>query len=77
MPPHLRPETLRRLVELLASAFDRHELEQIVQFDLGETLANVVATDVRFSQLALETTQWAGRQGRLLELAEALARARP
>ena len=77
MPPHPQPETLRRLVELLTSAFDRGELTQVLQFELGETLATVVATDGSFAELVFDLVQWAGRHGRLEPLAEALARARP
>jgi hypothetical protein len=83
MPPHPQPETLRRLVELLTSAFDRGELTQVLQLELNETLANVVATDGSFAELVFDLVQWAGRHGRhgrhgrLEPLAEALARARP
>ena len=80
MPPNPQPETLRRLVELLTSAFDRGELTQVLQLELNETLANVVATDGSFAELVFDLVQWAGRHGRhgrLEPLAEALARARP
>jgi hypothetical protein len=82
MPPNPQPETLRRLVELLTSAFDRGELTQVLQLELNETLANVVATDGSFAELVFDLVQWAGRHGRhgrhgrLEPLAEALARAR-
>jgi len=58
-------------------AFDVDSLAQLVQFRLGERLDLIVPAETAFDTVVFKLVLWADQRGQLLELARAVAEARP
>jgi hypothetical protein len=74
----LRGDELARFRNVILSAFDRNELEQLLRFHLDVRLYDEIASPGRsFGQTVVEVLMWAEQQGITAELIKALAQERP
>src|SRR5687767_5583874 len=67
----------RDLRDALLAAFDLGSLTQLVFFDLGQTLANIVNVNQPFEDVTFGLINWAGQNGTTAALVLAMQQARP
>ena len=66
----------KQIQDVLLAAFDRAELAQMVQFQLGEIL-DQIAGGTDLTEIVFNLVQWADRNGRLLNLIDGALAANP
>ncbi len=66
----------KQIQDVFLAAFDRAELAQMVQFQLGETL-DQIAGGTDLTEIVFNLVRWADRNGRLLDLIDGALAANP
>jgi len=77
VPTNRAPGFAERLHRVTRDAYDRDSLEQLLKFRLGQRLDQITPAGSPFDTVVFQLILWADRDGRLLELAQAVAEGRP